>query len=318
VLPVFIEHDIKSTDPTAQRRAKNGCATVRPRLLFKVHVTSGSGMGMQIARARTHSGGALIVRDDRAWHQALLPDGKLANNIFEVVSEQFGLGEVIIDPQFILPFEPPFIVAVGLNYMDHVLESGLPKPDVPLLFSKHPSSVSGPNAFIEVDPSITSRVDWEVELAVVIGRTASKVSPVDALDYVFGYTIANDVSARDIQFSDGQWMRGKSLATFCPIGPYIVSRDQLPDPQKLALRTRVNGELLQNSSTEKMIVPVREIIAYCSQYFTLRPGDMILTGTPWGCGEFMKPRRSLADGDEVEVSIEGIGTMTNTVRFARG
>jgi 5-carboxymethyl-2-hydroxymuconate isomerase len=139
------------------------------------------------------------------------------------------------------------------------------------------------------------------------------VAETDALDHVFGYTVGNDVSARDLQFGDGQWVRGKSLDTFCPLGPVIVTADEIPDPQALGLCTRVNGETVQDSSTAEMIFGVAELLAFCSRSFTLEPGDVLLTGTPWGCGEFMDPKRSLAAGDVVEVEVEGIGTLRNEV-----
>ena len=181
------------------------------------------------------------------------------------------------------------------------------------MFSKFPSSVVGPDEPIVIDPSITTRVDWEVELAAVIGRTARHVTVDDALSHILGYTVANDVSARDIQFSDGQWVRGKSLDTFCPLGPWIVTADELPDPQALRLRTRVNGETVQDATTDQMVFSVAELVSYCSRSFTLEPGDVLLTGTPWGCGEFMRPPRSLSDGDVVEVEVDRIGTLRNPV-----
>ena len=211
------------------------------------------------------------------------------------------------------PLRPGKVVAVGLNYLDHIRETGLERPTSPLLFAKFPSSVIGPDEPIVIDPQITERVDWEVELAVVVGRTLRYVQPEQALDHVFGYTAANDVSARDLQFSDGQWVRGKSLDTFCPLGPAIVTPDEIPDPQRLALSTRVNGETVQSSSTSEMVFGVAELLSFCSHSFTLEPGDVVLTGTPWGCGEFMTPRRSLRGGDEVEVEVEGIGVLRNPV-----
>ena len=141
------------------------------------------------------------------------------------------------------------------------------------------------------------------------------VAAEDALAHVFGYTVANDVSARDVQFADGQWVRGKSFDTFCPIGPAVVVRDEIPDPQRLRLNTRVNGEVVQDSSTAEMIFGVAELLAFCSRSLTLLPGDLVLTGTPWGCGEFMRPPRRLHDGDLVECSIEKIGTLRNRVRM---
>ncbi|MDT4939471.1 MAG: hypothetical protein QOG80_3142 [Pseudonocardiales bacterium] len=205
------------------------------------------------------------------------------------------------------------IAVIGLNYRDHVRETGMQLPSEPLVFAKFPSSVIGPDDEIVVDSTLTERVDWEVELAVVIGRQARNVRASDALDHVAGCTVANDVSARDLQFRDGQWVRGKSLDTFCPLGPVVVTIDEFDDLQNLALGTRVNGEKVQDSSTSEMIFPVAELIAFCSRSFTLEPGDVLLTGTPWGCGEFMDPKRSLAPGDVVEVEVETIGTLRNAV-----
>lgn len=222
-------------------------------------------------------------------------------------------GQVLSDPRLLAPLVPGKIVAIGLNYLDHIRETGLERPKSPLIFSKFSSSVIDDETPIVIDRSLTQRVDWEVELAAIVGRTMSRVSTADALDYVFGYTVANDVSARDLQFSDGQWTRGKSLDTFCPLGPVVVTPDELGDPHALPLRTRVNGETVQDSSTAEMLFDVAELLSFASHSFTLEPGDVVLTGTPWGCGEFMDPPRSLAEGDLVEVEIEGIGVLRNPV-----
>jgi 5-carboxymethyl-2-hydroxymuconate isomerase len=217
--------------------------------------------------------------------------------------------------RLLAPVVPGKVVAIGLNYLDHIEETKLPAPDRPLIFAKFPSSVIGPDEPIRVDPELTERVDWEVELGVIVGTRMSRVAESEALDHVFGYTVGNDVSARDVQFSDGQWVRGKSFDTFCPLGPSVVTADEIPDPQQVPLRTRVNGETMQDSSTAAMIFGVAELLAYCSRSFVLEPGDVLLTGTPWGCGEFMDPKRSLADGDVVEVEAEGIGVLRNPVQF---
>ena len=216
------------------------------------------------------------------------------------------------------PLQPGKIVAIGLNYLDHIRESKLPQPEQPLVFAKFPSSVIGPNDEIVVDAGLTTQVDWEVELGVIVGRRMRNVAVDTALDYVFGYTVGNDVSARDVQFSESQWTRGKSFDTFCPIGPVVVTPDEIPDPQALALRTQVNGELMQDSSTAAMLFGVAELLAFCSRNFTLEPGDLVLTGTPWGCGYFMDPRRSLVSGDVVECEVEHIGMLRNTVVAAAG
>jgi 2-keto-4-pentenoate hydratase/2-oxohepta-3-ene-1,7-dioic acid hydratase in catechol pathway len=209
---------------------------------------------------------------------------------------------------------PSKIVAVGLNYLDHSEESGEEPPAQPLLFAKWPSAIVGPDAAIRVPADKTSQVDYEVELAVVVGRRASAVPPERALGYVGGYTIANDVSARDIQFADGQWTFAKSFDTFCPIGPAIALRTGLPDAQNLAIAATVNGEPRQQARTSDMIFSIAALIAYVSAQVTLMPGDLLLTGTPAGVGLGVEPPRWLADGDEVTCSIEGIGSLSNTVK----
>jgi len=211
------------------------------------------------------------------------------------------------------PVRPASIVCVGLNYRDHAAESGVDLPAAPLLFAKLPSSVAGPGEDIVI-PSITQQVDYEAELGVVIGRAARAVSVSDALAHVLGYTCVNDVSARDLQFADGQWIRGKSLDTFCPIGPWIVTADEIPDPQALGIRCLVNGEALQDSSTSQMVFGVAELISYISQGITLQPGDVIATGTPAGVGFARTPPVFLHPGDTVTVSIDGIGELSNGVR----
>lgn len=212
---------------------------------------------------------------------------------------------------------PGKVVAIGRNYRDHAAEEGVAAPDAPLIFSKWSSCVVGPDAEIRWDPAFTSQVDYEAELAVVIGRTARRVSEADALDYVLGYTCLNDVSARDLQFGDGQWVRGKSLDTFCPMGPVLVTADEIPDPQVLAIACRVAGRTLQEANTADMYFGVAAIISHCSQAFRLDPGDVIATGTPGGVGIFRDPPILLGDGDEVVVEIERIGRLRNTCRFDR-
>ncbi len=208
---------------------------------------------------------------------------------------------------------PGKIVCVGLNYRDHAAEGGMDLPSAPLLFAKWPNTLIGHGDPI-VLPRESSQVDYEAELGVVIGREARRVSERDALDHVEGYICLNDVSARDLQFADGQWTRGKSPDTFCPVGPRLVPREEIDDPQALAIRCMVNGEALQDSSTAQMIFSVAEIIAYASQVITLEPGDLIATGTPAGVGVFRDPKVLLQDGDEVSVEIEGLGTLTNPVK----
>jgi acylpyruvate hydrolase len=207
---------------------------------------------------------------------------------------------------------PGKVVCAGLNYRDHAQESGQPIPTSPILFAKFANAVIGPGEEIEIPP-ITVQVDYEAELGVVIGRRAQAVSVAESLDYVLGYTCLNDVSARDLQFADGQWMRGKSLDTFCPIGPWIVTTDEIPDPQALGIRCLVNGRVLQDSSTKQMVFSVAELVSFISQGITLEPGDLIATGTPPGVGFARKPPVWLVPGDVVAVEIEGIGVLENPV-----
>jgi 2-keto-4-pentenoate hydratase/2-oxohepta-3-ene-1,7-dioic acid hydratase in catechol pathway len=210
---------------------------------------------------------------------------------------------------------PSKLIPVALNYSDHARESGLASPLAPLYFAKFASAIIGPGDDIVVAAGDTSQLDYEVELAVVIGARCRRV-PVDrALAHVLGVTVANDVSARDAQFADGQFVRAKSYDTFCPLGPVIATMDEIPDIQNLALTTHVNGVLRQRGGTTDMIFGVAEIVAYVSRFSTLEPGDVLLTGTPAGVGLGRTPPVFLGDGDEVTVAIEGVGSLTNRVRI---
>jgi 2-keto-4-pentenoate hydratase/2-oxohepta-3-ene-1,7-dioic acid hydratase in catechol pathway len=267
---------------------------------------------MRLATVRA-DGGECLAAADGGDYRRLEVAGDLTSLLnADVDPRHLPVGE-LVDGVLAAPLRPGKVVAIGLNYLDHIRESNLERPERPLVFAKFPSSVIGPTDPIELDTSLTSRVDWEVELAVVVGRRMRRVAERSALDHVFGYTVGNDVSARDVQFSESQWVRGKSFDTFCPLGPVVVTADEIPDPQALTLRTRVNGEVMQESSTAEMVFGVAELLAFCSHSFTLEPGDVLLTGTPWGCGEFMDPPRSLAAGDVVEAEIEGIGELRNPV-----
>ncbi len=215
------------------------------------------------------------------------------------------------------PIDPPAIWAIGLNYRAHADEAGLPIPEVPVVFAKGINAVIGPGTPILLPRALRSdRVDYEGELAVVIGRRCKNVSASQALDVVLGYTCANDVSARDWQIERGgsQWCRGKSFDTFCPLGPALALRSAVPDPQALPLRTRVNDAVVQETNTADMIFPVAEIIAFLSGSTTLLPGTVILTGTPFGIGMAQTPPRWLQPGDTVTVEVDGIGTLTNPVQ----
>lgn len=214
-------------------------------------------------------------------------------------------------------FAPSKIVAVGLNYIDHCKEANLPVPGEPVLFAKFPNSVTGPFDDLSWPESVSSEVDYEVELGVVIGKRGRDIPEASALDYVCGYTVVNDVSARDLQFANAkQWDRGKSLDTFCPYGPYIVTRDEIPDPQVLQVRTVLNGKEMQISNTKNMVFGVAKLISYISEGTTLLPGDLIPTGTPFGVGFSRKPPVYLKDGDECVCEVEKIGAIRNKVRVA--
>lgn len=207
---------------------------------------------------------------------------------------------------------PSKVIAIGLNYADHVRESGIPMPELATMFCKYPSSIIGDEEQIRWSSALTQQVDYEVELAIVMGKTARHVKQADAYDYIAGYTICNDVSARDLQFKPGdQWLRGKCLDSFCPLGPYLVTRDEIADPHQLTIKTLLNGDIMQDSNTAEMIYQIPYLIEYLSEAFTLVPGDVIATGTPHGVGAFRNPPIWMKHGDEVIVEIEGLGRLRN-------
>lgn len=237
-----------------------------------------------------------------------------------LVSESQGTG-IANDPrlawsldsvEFLPAVYPGKILAIGRNYVDHAIEGGSAPPTAPLIFNKLSTSLSAHEAPIML-PTISAQVDYEAELAVVIGRLAKRVSEAEALEYVFGYTLINDVSARDLQFGDGQWVRGKGLDGFAPLGPFITTRDEITDVQALKIEGRLNGQVMQSSNTSKMIFKVAYLVSYISQGITLEPGDVIATGTPEGVGIFRDPPVLLKDGDVFDVTIEGLGTLRNPV-----
>ncbi len=250
-----------------------------------------------------------------------LPDDMLAflqagEAALQAAASAIANAGTVIDPgsvRLLSPVpKPSKIVAIGLNYMDHIRESGLPLPKLATMFCKYPSSVIGDGETIRWSTRLTRQVDYEAELAVVIGKTARNVAEADAYDYVAGYMNCNDVSARDLQFREGdQWLRGKCLDSFCPLGPWLVTRDEIEDPHKLAIRCRVNDRVMQDSNTAEMIYRIPYLIEYLSEAFTLEPGDVVATGTPHGVGAFRKPPVWLQSGDLVTVEIEGLGTLGN-------
>jgi 5-carboxymethyl-2-hydroxymuconate isomerase len=252
--------------------------------------------------------------DGIATLDALVAAGPDAWAAAEAAATEGGDGRALADTALDAPLAAPSkIVCVGLNYHDHCVETGTPVPERPLLFAKFPSALTGPEQPVTWPAGLTTQVDWEAELAVVVGRRLRAAGPDEALGAVFGYTAANDVSARDLQFGDGQWTRGKSIDTFCPVGPVVVTAGEYGDPQAKALATRVNGESVQDSGTDRMIHDVRTILSFASQAMTLEPGDLVLTGTPAGCGAFRSPPVFLQPGDVVEVEVEGIGVLRNPV-----
>src|SRR5881227_965343 len=207
---------------------------------------------------------------------------------------------------------PGKILAIGRNYAEHAAEGGSDLPKAPLLFNKLPNALNAHGKPIVLS-SISTQVDFEAELAVIIGRRAKQVSEAEALDYVFGYSLINDVSARDLQYGDKQWTRGKGLDTFAPLGPFITTRDEIENVQSLKIEGVLNGDVMQSSNTAKMIFSVAYLVSYLSQGITLEPGDVIASGTPDGVGAFRKPPVFLKDGDVFEVRIEKLGTLRNSI-----
>jgi len=206
------------------------------------------------------------------------------------------------------------VLCIGMNYKDHCEEQGAPIPKEPVVFNKFPSCVVGPRSDLPL-PSITDQLDWEVELCIVVGKEAKNISKEEAMDCVFGFTAAHDVSARDWQLkrNGGQWLLGKAMEAFAPIGPAVVSKDEIGDPNNLNLSCKVNGVIKQNSNTSQFVFNVSDVLAWVTQFMTLLPGDIILTGTPPGVGAFMKPPQFLKVGDVVECSVQKIGTIVNKV-----
>ncbi len=239
--------------------------------------------------------GALAKLEDR------LQDHKLKGN-----------EPLLGDCKFFAPIcMPSKIIAIGLNYRDHCREQNVAIPTKPLVFAKFTTAIIGPGDAIRWSPRVTKQVDFEAELAVVIGNRARNVKEEDALSYVGGYTAANDVTARDLQYCDKQWVRGKSLDTFCPLGPVLVTSSEISNPNALAISTHLNGKVMQESSTAEMIFQLPHLISYLSQHFTLLPGDIVLTGTPNGVGVYQNPQVFMKDGDQIAITIEGIGTLAN-------
>ncbi|WP_458114366.1 fumarylacetoacetate hydrolase family protein [Arthrobacter sp. R1-13] len=276
---------------------------------------------MRIARTMFDGGPEFIVSDESSTWTPLTslglsyPDTRaLIEDINNVHSRLAGTTPTleVAQEELLNPVvRPGKILAVGLNYASHAQETGAVPPEKPLIFAKYSSSLNGPFADVVIGPRVTDQADYEAELAVIIGRPAKRVSREDAASHVFAYAVANDVSSRDAQKSDGQFSRSKSADTFCPIGPWLTTAEEIPDPYNLSVTSTVNGEARQTGSTADMIFNISELIFYLATTITLETGDVILTGTPPGVGLGFKPPRFLQPGDVVECGITGLGTIRN-------
>ncbi len=280
---------------------------------------------MRVARASVEGHHrVLLARTDGPWHVLSGPPGDdpadtaALVETWPAVLAAFTAGQVrpvdLDESTLLCPLvRPGKVLAIGLNYLDHIEETGLATPDRPLLFAKFLNTLAGPYDDVEIDERLTEQGDYEVELAAVIGRRVRRLPEAQGLDAVFGYTVANDISARDAQFSDGQFDRSKSFDGFLPMGPWLTTRDEVSDPQALALRCRVKDEVRQDSSTKQMLFPVAHLVHYLSLGMTLEPGDVLLTGTPSGVGHGRRPPSYLRPGDVVECEVEGLGAIANTI-----
>jgi 2-keto-4-pentenoate hydratase/2-oxohepta-3-ene-1,7-dioic acid hydratase in catechol pathway len=284
---------------------------------------------MRLATLRTVNGDRAVAAFEHQFVDLQGADSTLADNVAGLLAgfpenskkigdaiERAAAAGTFVAGQLLAPIpRPGKVICIGLNYRDHALESNAPIPTEPICFSKFSTAVIGPDATIEL-PAVCKQVDYEAELVVVIGRGGRNIAREEAFAHVAGYTVGNDVSARDWQVGrpGGQWMLGKTPDTFAPIGPYIVTADEIDNPHELAISLRLNGETMQNSSTKELIFGVDEIIAHISQLFCLEAGDLIFTGTPPGVGMARKPPVFLKDGDVTEVEIAGLGILKNPVQ----
>lgn len=277
---------------------------------------------MRIARIAGSSGAEYAVQaGDGSW-VSIAQLGIDASTIQDLVGHQdelktmdlSSLGGGATEPRFLAPVvRPGKLMAIGLNYSDHIRETNSKTPGNPILFMKANTSIVGPTDDIVVDPELTSMADYESELTVIIGKEVKGISRDEALAAVFGYTVGNDVTARDCMKADGQLVRSKSFDSYCPLGPWITTADTVPQPQALGIRSTVNGEVRQDSSTSEMLFPVDYLIWFLARGMTLEPGDVLMTGTPHGVGFVMDPPRFLQPGDVVECEVEGLGTLRNRV-----
>ena len=289
---------------------------------------------MILATLETDSGtrvvGVHLENGGGKYVDLLAVDPTIPPSLKALLAQQAGVGRaaaamekglssgMFVDGKLLAPIpRPDKVMCIGLNYRNHAVESGMEIPSEPVCFSKFSQAVIGPNTAIEL-PAVCHKVDYEAELVAVIGRSGKHISEADARDYVAGYINGNDVSARDWQFGrpGGQWLLGKTPDTFAPIGPWLVTADEIADPHQLSIGLRLNGETLQNSNTQELIFTVDQLVAHLSQLITLEPGDLIFTGTPSGVGASRKPPVFLKPGDTVEVEIEGLGVLKNPVKSA--
>jgi 2-keto-4-pentenoate hydratase/2-oxohepta-3-ene-1,7-dioic acid hydratase in catechol pathway len=274
---------------------------------------------VDIAATARDLGLAAIPDDFATFVAAGTPALEVARTIAARLNSNATAGVALNGVRLFAPIQRPArnVVCVGLNYADHVAESksvvGSDAPAYPVFFTKPPSCVIGPDDEIPWHGHVSTSIDWEVELAVIIGRQGRDIAEAQSLEYVFGYTVANDVTARDLQQRHGQWYKGKGLDGFCPLGPSVVTADELGDPQQLDISLRVNGVEKQRSNTRHQIFPVTRLIAEWSAGMTLFPGDILLTGTPSGVGIGRTPEEFLRPGDVVEAELQGIGILRNTV-----
>lgn len=253
-------------------------------------------------------------RFDKTFSEIRLLLGHLSEltQMLEAVKDNY-IGYPLADLKILPPLaDPDKIICIGLNYNEHAAESEMELPEEPVFFCKFKSSIIGPEEAIII-PKVSSQIDYEAELAVIIGKPGKHITESRAMEHVAGYTCFNDVSARDLQFRGGQWIKGKALDTFAPLGPFIVTKDEIPAPHSLKIGLELNGRMMQDSSTDKLIFKIPRLIAFLSQLFTLETGDIIATGTPSGVGFTRQPPVFLKHGDEVKVIIEQVGELVNPV-----